>query len=77
MWKTFTFLPLPTLSAAGSVQFKKYIYIYNSTSLGTSDTISPFENFSHLENLTTYIIISTFLFVIQKQHQNLFHDLNH
>lgn len=71
MEDTFALLPLPRLSAAGSVEFKKYIYIYNLTSLGTSDNISPLENFSHLQNLTTYIIINTSLFVIQKLHHNL------
>lgn len=51
----FTFLPFITLSAAGSMQFKKYIYIYNLTSLGTSHDIYLYlrKNFLYLENLTT------------------------
>lgn len=56
MEDTFAFLPLLTLSAAGSMRFKKYIYIYNLTTLGTSDNISLFENSSYLENLIIYPI---------------------
>lgn len=56
MEDTFAFLLLLTLSAAGSMWFKKYIYIYNLTTLGTSDNISLFENSSYLENLIIYPI---------------------